>query len=228
MAATVLALSAEGKGVDKKVSELLPVPGDARVTRIGRQPATTHAEISHTGLRMFVERGFDRVTIDDIATACGIGRRTFFRYFPSKNDLPWGQFDEMLQGMREHLDSLPRSLPLRDALRIAIVVFNHIPPDERQYHRERMTLLLTVPSLVAHSTIRYASWRQVIADFAAERLGAPASSLVPQTIGWVCLGVSIAAYEQWLADERASLSDLLDQGFLAARDLMLLDEPARS
>jgi mycofactocin system transcriptional regulator len=195
------------------------------VVRIGRQPATTHAEISHTGLRLFIDRGFDQVTVDEIAAACGIGRRTFFRYFPSKNDLPWGQFDDMLQGMREHLSSLPRSLPLRDALRIAIVVFNHIPPEERQYHRERMTLLLTVPSLVAHSTIRYESWRQVIADFVAERLGTSPNGLMPQTIGWVCLGVSIAAYEQWLTYDDASLSDLLDQGFLAARDLMLLDEP---
>ncbi len=192
--------------------------------RIGRHPATTHAEISHTGLRLFIDRGFDRVTVDEIASACGIGRRTFFRYFPSKNDLPWGQFDDMLRGMRDHLHSLPRSLPLRDALRIAIVVFNHIPADELQYHRERMTLLLTVPSLVAHSTIRYASWRQVIADFVAERLGGSPGELRPQTIAWVCLGVSIAAYEQWLAHPDASLSDLLDEGFLAARDLMLLDE----
>ena len=195
------------------------------VVRIGRQPATTHAEISHTGLRLFIERGFDQVTVDEIAAACGIGRRTFFRYFPSKSDLPWGQFDDMLRSMREHLDSLPRSVPLRDTLRIAIVVFNHTPPEELQYHRERMTLLLTVPSLVAHSTIRYESWRQVIANFVAERLDTSPSGLLPQTIGWVCLGVSIAAYEQWLKHEDASLGDLLDQGFLAARDLMLLDEP---
>ena len=85
-----------------------------------------------------------------------------------------------------------------------------------------------MPSRVAHSTSRYASWRQGIADFVAERLGVSASGLVPQTIAFVCLGVSIAAYEQWLAHDDASLSDLLDQGFLAARDLMLLDEPGRS
>ncbi len=199
----------------------------APVVRIGRHPATTHAEISHTGLSLFIEHGFDRVTIDDIATACGIGRRTFFRYFPSKNDLPWGQFDEMLAGMRAHLASLPPSLSLRDALRIAIVVFNHIPDGELQYHRERMTLLLTVPSLVAHSAIRYADWRQVIAEYVAERRGEPAHSLVPQTVAWVCLGVSLAAYEQWLADDSSSLSHLLDDAFLAARDLMLIDDAPR-
>lgn len=201
---------------------------DPRDGRIGRQPATTHAEISHIGLRLFVERGFDRVTVDDIAAACGIGRSTVFRYFPSKNDLPWGQFGDLLQAMRDHLASLPKGLALWDALRIAIVAFNRFPDAELQYHRERMKLLLTVPSLVAHSTIRYASWRQVIAEFAADRLDTPAASLVPQTIGWVCLGVSLAAYEQWLADDCASLSDLLAEGFLAARELMLVDESGRS
>lgn len=201
---------------------------DPRVGRIGRQPATTHAEISHIGLRLFVERGFDRVTVDDIAAACGIGRSTVFRYFPSKNDLPWGQFGDLLQAMRDHLASLPKGLALWDALHIAIVAFNRFPDAELQYHRERMKLLLTVPSLVAHSTIRYASWRQVIAEFSADRLDTPAASLVPQTIGWVCLGVSLAAYEQWLADDCASLSDLLAEGFLAARELMLVDESGRS
>lgn len=209
------------------MSDISPI-GDARVVRIGRQPATTHADISHTGLRLFIERGFDRVTVDDIAAACGIGRRTFFRYFPSKNDLPWGQFDEMLKAMRAHLASLPLGLPLGEALRTAIIVFNQFPESELQYHRERMTLLLTVPSLVAHSTIRYASWRQVIADYAARRLAVPATSLVPQTIGWVCLGISIAAHEQWLADERSSLSDLLDEGFLAAGELMAIDKATSS
>ena len=45
------------------------------VVRIGRHPATTHAEISHTGLRLFIERGFDQVTVDEIAAACGMRNR---------------------------------------------------------------------------------------------------------------------------------------------------------
>ena len=56
--------------------------------RVGRAPATTHGELSHVALALFLERGFDHTTVDDIAAAAGISRRTLFRYFPSKNDLP--------------------------------------------------------------------------------------------------------------------------------------------
>ena len=62
---------------------------------------------------MFVERGFERTTVDEIAAAAGIGRRTLFRYFPSKNDLAWGEFDDMLARFRVVLASLPTDIPVR-------------------------------------------------------------------------------------------------------------------
>lgn len=177
--------------------------------RSGRQPATSVAELSHIGLDLFIRNGFDRTTVDDIAEAAGIGRRTFFRYFPSKNDLPWGDFDALVARMRTHLLALPREVPLLTALREAVVEFNRFPNVERSYHRRRMTLLLTVPTLVGHSTLRFARWRAAVAEFAAQRLGLLAEDLLPQTIAYTYLAVSIAAYECWLRDEDADLVDLL-------------------
>lgn len=193
--------------------------------RIGRAPSTTHAEISHTGLRLFIDRGFEQVTVDEISAACGIGRRTFFRYFPSKNDLPWGQFDQMLEGLRAHFRDVDPDVPLADALRVAIVAFNHVPDHELAFHRQRMELLLNVPTLVAHSTLRYAAWRQVVADFVAERTGHLPSDHTPQTLGWICLGISLAAYEQWLREEGTSLGELIDEGFMTARDTLTVGSP---
>jgi len=195
------------------VSDAIQPPGDAR-PRIGRAPATTHGELSHVALTLFLERGFDETTVDDIVQTAGIGRRTFFRYFRSKNDLPWGDFDRLLDQMRRYLDDLPHDLPLRDALRLAVVEFNRFPDDEIPFHRERMWLLLNVPSLVAHSTLRYAGWRQVIAEFVAARTGAGADDLQPQAISWACLGLCLAAYEQWLAHEDADLLALIDEAFV--------------
>lgn len=192
---------------------------------IGRAPSTTHAEISHTGLRLFIDRGFDRVTVDEISAACGIGRRTFFRYFPSKNDLPWGQFDQMLEELRAHFRVMDANVPLADALRVAIVAFNHVPDHELAFHRQRMELLLNVPTLVAHSTLRYAAWRQVVADFVAERTGDLPTDHTPQTLGWICLGISLAAYEQWLREDGTSLGELIDEGFMTARDTLTVGSP---
>ena len=181
--------------------------------RLGRTPATTHGEISHVALRLFLDRGFEKTTIDDIVDAAGIGRRTFFRYFRSKSDLPWGDFDRLLDQMRAHLASLPDDLPLSEALREGILEFNHFPSAELPLHRERMWLLLNVPALFAHASLRYADWRQVIAEYVATRTGASPGALEPQSVAWACLGLCLAAYEQWLAREDADLLALLDEAF---------------
>lgn len=181
--------------------------------RLGRAPSTTHAEISHAALRLFIERGFDRTTIDDIAREVGIGRRTLFRYFPSKNDMPWGDFDTQLDLMRAHLSAIPDATPLMEQLRIAIIEFNRVPESEWTHHRRRMELLLHVPTLLAHSTLRFASWRQVVAEHVARRLELPVQDLIPQTMAWTCLGVCLAAYEQWLEDDSMALPELIDEAF---------------
>ena len=139
--------------------------------RIGRAPVTTHGELSHVALGLFLEHGFENTTVDDIAAAAGISRRTLFRYFPSKNDLPWGDFDSLLEEMREHLLSFDKQLPLATILKHAIIDFNRYPDRELDFHRNRMELLLRVPSLVAHSSLRYAAWRRVIAEYVGERRG---------------------------------------------------------
>jgi mycofactocin system transcriptional regulator len=189
------------------------ISGETPRARSGRQLSTSPAELSHIAIMLFVERGFDDTTIDDVAAAAGIGRRTFFRYFASKNDLPWGAFDELLERMRAYLEELPAEVPLIDALKTAVIEFNRFPPEEVPFHRQRMRLILTVPTLVAHSTLRYAAWRQVISDFVAQRLGIGADRLEPQAMAWALLGVSISAYEQWLQHDDADLSELLESAY---------------
>jgi mycofactocin system transcriptional regulator len=181
--------------------------------RTGRLPSTTTAALSHVGLELFIARGFAATTVDDIAAAAGIGRRTFFRYFASKNDVPWGDFDALLRRMDEHLRAVPAHVPLWDGLRDAVVEFNRFPAAEASIHRQRMELILRVPALVAHSTLRYDAWRQVIAEHAGRRLGHAADALEPQVIAWTCLGVALAAYDQWLARDDADLAALLSEGF---------------
>ncbi|HKS48639.1 MAG TPA: mycofactocin system transcriptional regulator [Amycolatopsis sp.] len=181
-------------------------------SRGGRRRITTRAEVEHAAFELFGRRGFEGTTIDDIAEAAGIGRRTFFRYFPSKNDIAWGDFDGELKKMRERLASYPADRPLLKVIRDALVDFNRIGPDEAPWHRRRMELILTTPALQAHSALRYAAWRQVLADFVAERLGVAPDSLTPQAIAYATLGVALAAYEQWLRTPDADLGELLAAG----------------
>ncbi|WP_117434509.1 TetR family transcriptional regulator, partial [Acuticoccus kandeliae] len=70
--------------------------GGGAPRRAGRRPVTSRSEIEHIALEMFSDHGFEHTTVDDVAHAAGIGRRTFFRYFASKNDIAWGAFEEQL------------------------------------------------------------------------------------------------------------------------------------
>ena len=171
----------------------------------GRPPVTTHDELCQIGLHLFVTQGFDNTSVDDISAQAGISRRTFFRYYESKADVVWGNFDDALSG----------SVPMMDALRQAVVAFNDLPADQVVPHRARMQLILSVPALTARSSIRYAQWRAVIEEFAATRLNLPANHLLPRSVGHAALGAALAAHEQWLQDEGSDLSDLLTQAYTA-------------
>lgn len=63
-----------------------PEPEVAR----GRRPSTTREAIARQALDLFERNGFDATTVDEIAAAVGISRRTFFRYYGSKRDVVWG------------------------------------------------------------------------------------------------------------------------------------------
>lgn len=179
-------------------------------TRRGRRPSTSPLHLEEVAFGLFASKGFEATTVDDIATAAGIGRRTFFRYFESKNDVVWGSFAEHLDYMRQRFAECPPDQPLMDAVRTVVVDFNRFDPDEVPWHRRRMELILRVPALQAHSTLRYAAWREVVAEFAARRLGMSGGDLVPQALAYAALGAALAAYEHWLAHPGEQLSDIID------------------
>jgi mycofactocin system transcriptional regulator len=185
-------------------------------SRPGRRRATSPHELEKVAFELFERDGFEATTVDDIARGAGIGRRSFFRYFESKNDVVWGSFSDQLKFMRAQFARCPPDQPLMDAVRTVVVEFNRVDPAEVPWHRRRMELILRVPTLQAHSTLRYAEWRAVVARFAADRLGVPEDNLVPQAVAHAALGVALAAYENWLTDPGPELCDLLD---LALRQL---------
>src|ERR1700690_877894 len=94
----------------------------------GRRRVTSQAELEQLAFGLFEANGFEQTTVEDIAAAAGIGRRTFFRYFPSKNDVPWGMFELELERMRVRLKACPPEVPLMDAIRYALIDFNRVVP----------------------------------------------------------------------------------------------------
>lgn len=170
----------------------------ARAPVRGRPPRTSRAEVGRVALAMFAQRGFEQTTVEDIAAALGVGRRTVFRYFASKNDIVWGDFNLVLARLRRDLDAQDATLPVVQAVARAAVSSNRYAPDELPELRLRMTLITGVPALQAHAMLRYADWRAVVAAYVARRRGESAHDLIPQTLAHAALGVSMAAFSAWV------------------------------
>jgi len=182
-------------------------------SRVGRRRSTTPEHITDVALELFTARGFAEVSVDDVAQAAGISRRTLFRYYASKNAILWGDFEAHLAHLQDLLDNVDPKVRMGEALRTALLAFNTFDECETVRHRQRMRVILETAELQAYSMTMYAGWREVIAGFVAHRLSVKTTDPLPQTVAWTMLGVALSAYEHWLSDESVTLPEALGSAF---------------
>ncbi len=179
----------------------------------GRPASTSRQDVARAALDLFARQGYDATTVDEIAAAVGISRRTFFRYFESKPDVVWGEFDAELVRLRARLDEAPATEPLMDVVRRSVMATNRFGAGELEELRIRMVLIGTVPTLVAHSAVRYQEWCDVVAGFAAGRMGGSPDDLGPQTVARAALGAAMAAFACWARSDGDDLVSEVDRAF---------------
>jgi mycofactocin system transcriptional regulator len=189
--------------------------GDAAASRRGRPPGTSRRELELIALRLFTDHGFEATTIEQIAAQAGVSRRTFFRYFSSKADVLWSEFDREVEHIRAALADVPDSVPMMAAIRHAVVAANYYGPHDVPELRMRMNLIGVEPALVSSAALHYGAWEQAITDFAAARLDQPADSLYPLAVGRAALATCRAAYDRWSARADADLTVYLDAALAA-------------
>ena len=183
--------------------------------RRGRPPGTSARELEVISLRLFTEHGFEDTTVERIAAAAGVSKRTFFRYFDSKADVLWHAFDGEVQSLRAAFAAVPPQVPLMAAIRQVVVGVNRYRAEDVPELRTRMNLIGSVPALAASAAQHYDAWERAVSEFAASRLGQPADSLYPLAIGRATLAVCRSAYDRWADRADADLTVYLDQALRA-------------
>jgi mycofactocin system transcriptional regulator len=183
--------------------------------RRGRPPGTSRRALELIALRLFTEQGFDRTTIEQISAEAGVNKRTFFRYFDSKGSVLWSEFDCEVETIRGALAEVPASVPMMDAIRLAVVAANHYRAQDVPELRMRMNLIGSVPALQSSAVLHYDAWERAISDFAAARTGQPPDALYPLAVGRATLAVCRAAYDRWSARADADLTIYLDAALAA-------------
>jgi AcrR family transcriptional regulator len=151
--------------------------GVEELTHRERKKQRTREQIVEHAMALFDERGFENVTIAEIAAAADIAPRTFFSYFPSKEDVVFHDFDVVFDAIKERIDGRPEGESTMDALRAFIGGFveqvDHGDPAEQCRRR----VISASPALQQHDRERVARIEHVIADGLARDLGVEPGSL---------------------------------------------------
>ena len=129
-----------------------------------RKKERTRQALAASALRQFADRGFDQVTVEEIAGECDISPRTFFRYFASKEDVLFADSDVRRQQLIASLAAQPARLSALESLQAALLDIGGEYELQRLEMVMRRDLILSTPSLRAHAIERYQGWEGELID----------------------------------------------------------------
>ncbi|AQZ65224.1 Transcriptional regulator, TetR family [[Actinomadura] parvosata subsp. kistnae] len=178
-----------------------------------RARRAVQAELAAVALELFTERGFDEVTVDDIARAAGVSKRSFFRYFPAKEDAVFGGVQVMGDDIADQLTARPAGEPPWESLHA--VLRDWVARIDAE-SRATLRLIERTPSLRARFQQRREEARSRIAAALAAR-----ASLDPFTADLLTSAAGAAvdcASREWLRrGPDADPAHLLDTAFTHLR-----------
>lgn len=174
-----------------------------------RKKAKTRAAIRRNALRLFREQGYAATTVEQIAQAAEVSPATFFRYFPTKEDVVLrDDYDPLLFAA---FKAQPADLTPIQALRGAMrAVYAAQPAEELDQERERFALISAIPELRAKVLEEFVRTIQVIAEVLAERVGRRPDDFAVRTFAGALIGVAMATMVAAIDDPGADYWELLD------------------
>jgi len=172
-------------------------------TRRGRSPegrAQVRRDLVAAAVRLFRTRGYEDTTVDDIAAAAGVGRRTFFRYFPSKEDAISPDHEVGLARIAEVFAAAHPAEPAAAlVLRAGETVFD-LYADDPELSVARFRLTHEVPALRDRESARVDHYRRLFTRQLRERFaGEPDGDLRAAVIGASVVAAHNLALRAWLA-----------------------------
>ncbi len=175
-----------------------------------RKKAKTRAAIVAHAMRLFREQGYAETTVDQIADAAEISPSTFFRYFPTKEDvvLQDGFHALVLAATRDQPAELSPIEAVRAALR---TVFATMPADVRARERDRDALVKSVPELHVSMMEKYTTTMRELAEIVARRLGREPADFPVRVFSGAIMGVAMATVDSTGGSSLYDRTDLLDE-----------------
>jgi AcrR family transcriptional regulator len=168
-----------------------------------RKKQRTRETIAGVALGLFAERGYDHTTLDDIAEAADVSKRTIFAYFDRKEDILFADEPAYEELLEERLEQRPPGATTFDAVRDFLRDLD--PPDERAKLRKK--ILTTDEALRLRERARHARGEQLLAESVAQDLGVSPADIRPKMIAAAFTAAITAVGDRITSAPTDSISD---------------------
>ncbi|MEV6949084.1 TetR family transcriptional regulator [Streptomyces sp. NPDC051172] len=178
-----------------------------------RKRLLVRSELAEAAVKLLADQGFEETTVDQIVAAVGMSRRTFSRYFDSKEDVIVHMLAEAGVKLCAELNARPADEPPAVALRRALSVFTSMSVGNPAKMLRVSRLILDTPALLARFLERQSQWQAEMTGILALRAGLdPGVDLRPAVAAGVALTAFQAALRRWVdSDGSESLDEVVDQ-----------------
>ncbi|GGM56493.1 TetR family transcriptional regulator [Dactylosporangium sucinum] len=185
---------------------------------VERKRQLVRDELTEAALRLLAFQGFEETTIDQMAAAAGVSRRTFFRYFSSKEDVIIEFLSDLGRKLSAALSSRPLAEPPKEAVQNALRVFTDNLWEHPEKSRRLTEIMVNTPALLARYLERQLEWKASLAADLSTRMGTspPGDVTAP-----VLVAVAFAAFDtaliHWVQQSPdTDLNALVDACFAVA------------
>ncbi len=174
-----------------------------------RKKAKTRAAIQRHALRLFQKQGYDETTVEQIAEAAEVSPSTFFRYFPTKEDVVlWDGYDPlMVDALREQPAELSPIQAMREAIRS---VWQQMSSEDLTEQLQRSTLVMSVPELRGRVLEGFVSTIQLVGDALAERTGREPDDPAIRNLTGAVMGVTLSVVLTAMDDPNVDFIQTID------------------
>lgn len=199
------------------MEEIRPTPIRERTRKIAQTELTAVAQ------DLFLAQGFEDTTVEQIAAAAGMSKRTFFRYFASKDDLVIGKYDLFAERMAEAFDARPVDEPVWESLRrVFDMTLDYVEDDHQRARNDAMEAIVrTTPQLTARYLEKMQRVQELLTERVRHRLGGeylePTDPRPASVVGAAFACVQAARLAYLASDRGEPFARYLDDAMAAVR-----------
>jgi AcrR family transcriptional regulator len=190
-----------------------------------RTRQAVRAQLAELAMGMFLERGYDETTVDEIAAAAGMSRRSFFRYFPSKEDVVFGEAEEAAERVAAEIRDHPGGASAWDCLH-AVLRREHEQIHDVHRTLSELRLIESSPALRARLAVKREQMRASVQQALREREGAELDEFTADLLVSAAGAALEAVDREWLrSGGKADRGQLVDHAFAQLKPRSAEDRP---